>query len=179
MACVLYRIMAAILVAVVTVPDVSAADETPRESTTAGHDAYVQESVRGRVGWLSEILSRRFAVESDPDVAEAYVALETNEGRILPLVKDDRGRGFWVDERIRDIQVELYVRRYQDSPLVQVIRVYTIKDGKRYEMDYWCDVCAIPMFELKPCECCQGPTVIRERLVPLDGEPADLPTPAN
>jgi hypothetical protein len=126
---------------------------------------HVQESVRGRVVWLAEVLERRYGIQSDPDVAEVAVALETDDGRVLPLVKDDRGRGFWKDERLRGIRVELYVRRYKGSPLAQVIRVYTIKGDKRYEFDYWCEICAIPMYELKECECCQGPIQFRERLV--------------
>jgi hypothetical protein len=149
------------------------ADSSVEEPPTVVGDAltgdeqapYVQESVRGRVVWLAEVLERRFGIQCDPDVAEVAVALEAYDGRVLPLVKDDRGRGFWKDERLRGIPVELYVRRYEESPLVEVIRVYTIKDGKKYEFDYWCEICAIPMFELKKCECCQGPIQFRERLV--------------
>jgi hypothetical protein len=70
-----------------------------------------------------------------------------------------------VDERLRDIEVELLVRRYADAPLVQVIRVFRPKDDGLYEIDYWCDICAIPMFILKPCECCQGETRLRQRRV--------------
>ncbi|MCA9044880.1 MAG: hypothetical protein KDA69_11205, partial [Planctomycetaceae bacterium] len=37
------------------------------------------------------------------------------------------------------------------------------KDGTRQEMDYWCDICSIPMYEIKECECCQGPIEFRLR----------------
>ena len=57
------------------------------------------------------------------------------------------------------------MQTYPGTDQVQVIRVYTFHDGKKFELDYWCDVCSIPMFELKDCECCQGPTRIRERPV--------------
>jgi len=69
----------------------------------------------------------------------------------------------------------LRVRRYERSPYVQVIRVLKRQQGELYEIDYWCDVCAIPMFILKPCECCQGETRLREQK--LDDAPA-LPAPA-
>ena len=49
--------------------------------------------------------------------------------------------------------------------MVQVVRVYVLKPDGKYELDYWCDICSIAMYELKPCECCQGPTRLRERLV--------------
>jgi hypothetical protein len=80
-------------------------------------------------------------------------------------LKDARGRGFHLDPRLLKFDYELEVRRFPGSPVVQVIRVCTLHDGKKYEFDYWCDICAIPMYELKECECCQGPIRFRERLV--------------
>ena len=126
---------------------------------------YVVESLRGRVVWAAEAMRRLHGVESDADAAESLVALETPSGELHPLVKDTRGRAFHKDERLRQMDLELLVRRYPGSPLLKVIRVYRLRDGARYELDYWCDVCAISMYELKECECCQGPVRLRERLV--------------
>ena len=62
--------------------------------------------------------------------------------------------------------------------MIQVVHVYTLKEEGRYEVDYWCDICAIPMFELKECECCQGETRIRERKVdPASGRTTDEEPP--
>jgi hypothetical protein len=61
------------------------------------------------------------------------------------------------------MQVELVVRRYRQSPAVQIIRVIEVALDGRYELDYWCDICAIAMFEMKDCECCQGPVALRRR----------------
>mgnify|MGYP007059379399 CR=1 FL=1 len=126
---------------------------------------YETVSLRGKVVWMSDALKRRFGIEVDPDAAEQQVALETEDGRLIPLVKDFRGRGFHMDERLRDIPMELQMRIYEQSPVAQVVQVFTIKDGSKFELDYWCDICAIPMYELKACECCQGPTRLREREV--------------
>ena len=40
--------------------------------------------------------------------------------------------------------------------------------GRRLYTDSWCDVCSIPMYEIKPCECCQGEIDLRfqERELP-------------
>ena len=129
---------------------------------------YATESLTGKVVWLSEALKERFGIKTDDDVAHAVVALETAEGELHPLLKDARGRGFHADERLRGIDMELLVRRYRGSPVVQVVRVYTLKPDGKYELDYWCDVCSIAMYELKPCECCQGPIRLRERPVPSE-----------
>lgn len=132
---------------------------------------YTTRFVRGQVVWLDEVLKLRHGVETDADAQHSQAALETPEGEISPLVKDSRGRGFWLDERLRGVEVELLVRQYQGSPVIQVIRVYRVEKDGRYELDYWCDICAIPMYELKACECCQGETRIRLRKVDARGEP--------
>jgi hypothetical protein len=132
---------------------------------------HVTESLRGKVFWTAEALQERFGIESDPDSAESSVSLVTREGKVYPIVKDSRGRAFMVDGRLRNRDMELVVRRYEGSPFIQVLGIYTIKENRKYALDYWCDICAIIMYELKECECCQGPTRLREELVSDSGQP--------
>lgn len=128
------------------------------------------ETIRGKIVWAAEAMKRLHGVESDPDALESLTALETKDGKLYPIVRDARGRGFYKDPRLFDFDCELVVRRYEGSPLVQVIRVYIWKDGHRFEFDYWCDICAIPMYELKECECCQGPIRFRFRSAEPEGK---------
>ncbi len=126
---------------------------------------YTLQRLRGKMVYLAEAMKRLHGTESDADARQSAVALETSDGHLHPILKDARGRGFWMDERLRGIELELLVCAYPGSPVVQVVRVYSLKNGQRFELDYWCDICAIVMYELKECECCQGPTRIRTRLV--------------
>lgn len=119
-------------------------------------------TLRGRIVWLSEALKRLHGVESDADAEKNVLVLETADGKLYPLVKDFRGRGFFKDPRLLKFDYELEVRPFAGTQDVQVIRVFTLHDGQKFELDYWCDICAIPMFELKECECCQGPIRLRE-----------------
>ena len=137
------------------------------EGTTLSNEAadHTTVTLRGRVVWMAEAMRRLHGAESDADGERAIVALETEDGRLLPILKDTRGRAFHKDPRWMGVPMELVARRYRGSPMLQVVRTYNLKDGKKYEVDYWCDICAIPMFELKECECCQGPIRIREQLV--------------
>ncbi len=135
----------------------SAAAEAPARKTI---------TLRGRVLPLGEALRRIGAATGDEDQANGQMVLLDARGQIHPLLKDARGRGFWKDARLRDVPMELRVRKLAASPYVQVIRVFMLRKGKRLEVDYWCDICAIQMFELKQCECCQGP--IRLRLRPVE-----------
>lgn len=145
------------------------------KSAPADERKYTTETLRGKVVWLSDALERQFGVRTEADAAHSAVVLETAEGRLVPIVPDTRGWAFTVDERLRDVELELRVRRYERSSYVQVIRVLRREQGDLFEIDYWCDICAIPMFILKPCECCQGQTRLREQKLDAD---AVLPTPA-
>jgi hypothetical protein len=128
-------------------------------------DSFTNETIRGKVVYLGEVMQRETGVAVVPEATERVLALRTKEGTLVPLLEDVRARAFRRDERLREMEVELVVRRYAISPLVQVIRVIEVaKDGK-YELDYWCDICSIAMFEKKDCECCQGPVELRRRKV--------------
>jgi hypothetical protein len=164
------RIVIVVAVALAaTVSNRAVADDAPAaaapRSTPPPSAKYTTQTLHGKVVWLDEALKRRYGVATEPDAARTSVVLEMADGTLLPIVPDTRGRAFAVDERLRDIELELLVRRYEKVPMIQVIRVRRpTKDGLM-EIDYWCDVCAIPMYILKPCECCQGPTRLRERPV--------------
>jgi hypothetical protein len=126
------------------------------------------QSVRGRVVWVSDALARRFQINEVPEAAERVLALEEPTGKLHPIVEDVRGRAFRRDKRLRGMQVELLVRKYPGSPFVQVIQVFELRGDGKYEIDYWCEICSIAMFELKDCECCQGPIELRRRKTAAD-----------
>ena len=126
--------------------------------------------LRGKVVWMAEGLKDTFGISTVPEVSENVLALRTTGGELLPIVENVRGRAFRKDKRLRSKQVEVLVRRYDQQPMIQVVRVYQ-PDGKSlYELDYWCDVCAIVMFEDGPCACCQDHNRLRLRLVDESGE---------
>jgi hypothetical protein len=143
----------------------------PWQSTGAGETAapYVTESLRGRVVFLAEEFANQTGIPSVPEARERVLALRTAAGTLIPLLEDVRGRAFRRDERLRQREVELVVRRYEQSPLVQIIRVLEVAPDGRYDLDYWCEICAIAMFEQKDCDCCQGPVELRRRKVETSG----------
>lgn len=126
---------------------------------------FTVETHRGRVVFLADAVEKQTGVPVVPEARDRVLALQTAKGELIPLLEDVRARAFRRDERLRKMEVELVVRHYAASPLVQIIGLAEIaKDGK-FEIDYWCDICAIAMFEQKDCECCQEPNVLRRRKV--------------
>jgi hypothetical protein len=139
--------------------------ETESKTDDKDSSRYTTRSLQGRVVWLAEALARRHGVQSVPEAAESVLALETKAGQLIPLIEDKRGRSFRLDKRLRDVYVELLVRQYDGSPQVQVIQIFALKKDGKHELDYWCEICAIAMFELKPCDCCQADIELRARKV--------------
>lgn len=140
-------------------------------SSESAEPAYRTERVRGRVVFLADGLQKEFGISTVEEVAEHALALQTPDGQLLPLVENLRGRAFRKDDRLREKDLELLVRRYQRHPFLQILRMYEVEDGQLYELDYWCDVCAIVMFETGPCACCQDDNRLRRR--PVDDAAAD------
>lgn len=114
-------------------------------------------------------LKKQDAAESESNL----LALETFEGELHQLVEDVRGRAFRQDERLRQWDVELLAEKAKDQDAWQVIGVRKLdrKTNRKYEVDYWCDICAIAMYELKPCDCCQGPIELRLRELKTADDP--------
>ena len=128
----------------------------------------VKELFSGKVVLLVEALKRR-GIKANAEMKD-QVVLEADNGELWPLVSDWRGRAFFQDERLRDRKVELVVRRHPGVPYVQVLMVFTFNEqGEREYTDYWCDICSIPMYEIKACDCCQAPIRLRFQKQDLPG----------
>jgi hypothetical protein len=130
-------------------------------------DPSSQELFRGKVVLVREALDRR-KIEAREEF-DKQVALETESGELIPIVPDWRGRAFFQDEHLRNRPVELVGKRAKGVPYLQVLIVFTFDEkGARQYTDYYCDTCGFAIYEIKPCECCQGPVHLRY-------QPRDLP----
>mgnify|MGYP000271247358 CR=1 FL=1 len=124
---------------------------------------------RGRVVSVTQALEKRGLKASTAEL-RGQVALDTPSGELLLILPDWRGKAFYQDERLRDRPVELVGYRRTGLPYLQILQVYTADALGRWQYtDYWCDICSIPMYEIKPCDCCQQE--IRLRFQPQDPPP--------
>jgi len=155
------RVIALLFAAVPLLPMQLIADAPQTEDTP--QSPYVTKTIRGRVVWLADAMTRLHGIKTVPEASDRILALETDDGQLHPIVEDIRGRAFRRDERLRKMKAELLVRQHQGSPMVQVVRVFELTEDGKFEIDYWCEICSIAMFELKDCECCQGPIELRRQ----------------
>jgi hypothetical protein len=134
---------------------------------------------KGKVVKMFDAL-KRHGVKAYAEELKDQVALETAKGELIPILPDWRGRAFVQDERLRERNVELVGFRRDGIPFLNVMSVYTFDEqGQRQYTDYWCDVCSIPMYEIKPCDCCQQEIRLRfqrQEITELDAtKPAPVP----
>lgn len=116
----------------------------------------------GKIVPLAGILEK-FGSRLDPEAAPHWLALVTNDGKVYPLIKDDGSRLFFSDARLQNRSMRVSGRLFQDTHLLQVLSVNSVKNGQLHEIYYWCDICSIRRNELlKKCDCCGGPMELRE-----------------
>lgn len=150
----------------------SAAPPPQPETPPASKSENPSEIFSGQVVMLQAALKKR-GIKSKDEIKDQIV-LETNSGELWPIVPDWRGRALYQDERLRNRPVDLVCKRTPGVPWLQVLSIYTFdKEGTRQITDYWCDICSIPMYEIKPCDCCQAEIRLRFRpqKLPPDAHP--------
>jgi hypothetical protein len=127
-------------------------------SRVAAEGAVVE--LRGRVVCLGDgAVLRPCAAASD------RFALETPEGGRYVFRPGDPLTAMFADERVR--QRELVVRA-QRAPAdeLETIKVYSVRDGRLHDLDYFCEVCNVVAYAPGLCPCCRRPMVLRETPLP-------------
>lgn len=155
--------LVSLIISILIVSAVAAAD-APKTANTKqpAVDEPKRELYEGKVVLAQEALKRRGIKVADEMKSQAV--LETDNGELIPIAADWRGRALYQDKRLRDRKVQLIGYRRPGLPYLQVLIIYTFDEKQqRQETDYWCDVCSIPMYEIKECECCQGEIRLRFR----------------
>lgn len=138
----------------------------PKAKAKASEPTPPKKLFTGKVVMLRDALKRRGVTAYSE--FDKQIVLETPGGELIPIIPDWRGRAFFQDKRLRDRKVDLVGYRRKGIPYLQVLMIFTYnKKGERQYTDYWCDICSIPMYEIKPCDCCQGPIRPRFQSKPL------------
>lgn len=116
---------------------------------------------KGKVVPLADLLAKHGA-KLDADAAPTWLALVTEDNKILPLVKDAGARMFFKDAKLLNRPMRLTGKLIPGAQLLQVINVHSIVQGKLHDVYYWCDICTIRGYEAGICDCCGDPMVFRE-----------------
>jgi hypothetical protein len=128
--------------------------------------------LRGRVTCLEASSSHAAAADSseavdasdDPcDREGARFELRTPAEAVRFLPEDPRSAIF-LDPRVRAREIEVHGWRRPGG--VEILSVYSVRDGGLHQLHYRCDVCNITATAPGPCWCCGAPFELREEPVP-------------
>src|SRR5579863_2588579 len=91
-------------------------------------------------------------------------AIETGEHKLITLEGDGPTAHVLHDKRLAGADLEAKGHfaapdRFQVDPF-HTHAIHVLKDGKRFMITYWCDVCSIRQYEPGPCWCCQRETAL-------------------
>jgi hypothetical protein len=107
---------------------------------------------QGKVVALAELLKKK-DVKLDADAAPATLALEADDGKVYPLVKNDGSRMFFKDKALLNRPMRLTATLVAGG-LLDVSAAHSVVKGKLHEVYYWCDNCALAYSEPGECICC-------------------------
>lgn len=76
-----------------------------------------------------------------------------------------RGDRFWIGQ-LRDPKLKSRLweieARLAEPGVYDIVVAYTVKDGERFRVTYYCDICHIRTHDPGRCMCCQEETVLQE-----------------
>jgi hypothetical protein len=116
----------------------------------------------GREGWRGRIVC--FGESGQQQVCgptSSRLGLEISSGQVQRFLPRDPLAGMLRDSRVRAREV-LVRGRLRPDGAVQLIKVFSIKDGILQDLSYFCDVCNITAYEPGPCPCCGKEMELRE-----------------
>jgi hypothetical protein len=92
-------------------------------------------------------------------------ALEDREGRLHPFLATDELANIFEDRRVRER--DLLVRaREAAAHALEIIKVFSVKDDRLYDLRYYCEVCHINAYVPGPCPCCGREMELVEEALP-------------
>ena len=95
-------------------------------------------------------------------------ALQTSGGELRPFSPADPLAAMFADPEVRTRDLLVRARAAGEGTGIElgIIKVYSIRDGRTHDLDYFCEVCNVVAYAPGLCVCCRQPLVLRERPLP-------------
>ncbi|MGA9769281.1 MAG: hypothetical protein WBV94_09590 [Blastocatellia bacterium] len=91
----------------------------------------------------------------------ARFALVDRFAKLYNFAPTDIATAIFTDGRVRQRDLQVTARLDSKSQL-EIIRVQSIKEGKLYNLYYFCEICNITAYAPGPCPCCGNELEFRE-----------------
>jgi hypothetical protein len=124
----------------------------------AGEQSFVV--VRGRVVCL-DALGRDEQSFLGCNEANKSFGFESKSGKLYKFIPSDPMTPIFTDNRVRQSELQISARMHSGDRL-EIIKVQSIKEGKLYDVFYFCEVCNIRAYVPGLCPCCRNELEFRE-----------------
>lgn len=85
----------------------------------------------------------------------------SKDGKLYRIPQTDSMITVFTDLRVRERELQI-TARLRESNQLETIKVQSVKDGKLYDIYYFCDVCNIRAYTPGLCPCCRNELEFRE-----------------
>jgi rubrerythrin len=120
-----------------------------------------QVVLQGRVACLDES-GHRLDAEKNGNQANPVYELLTRNGKRYKFSPDDLMVPIFTESRVRKMELQITALLHEND-LLELIKVLAIKEGKLYDIYYFCDLCNITAYGPGPCPCCFEPLIFIEK----------------
>jgi hypothetical protein len=120
-----------------------------------------QVVLSGRVTRLDES-GHRLGAEHDGNLASRNYELLASDGKRYKFSADDLIVPIFTESRVRQMELQITALLHENE-LLELIKVLAVKEGKLYDIYYFCDLCNITAYGPGPCSCCFQPLVFIEK----------------
>jgi hypothetical protein len=135
-----------------------------RASGLRGQAEKKQIVLKGRASCV-EPSGRIVPTDSDCATESVKFLFHAEDGNTYSFVPDDALTAMFTDHRVRERELQLTAWQRQKGQ-IELVAVQSIKNGKLYDIFYYCDVCNISAYAPGPCPCCRRELEFKETPVP-------------
>lgn len=93
--------------------------------------------------------------------ANHYFGFETRSGKLYKFAPSDPMTPIFTDSRVRQRELQISARLHSGDQL-EIIKIQSVKDGRLYDVYYFCQVCNITAYVPGLCPCCRAELEFRE-----------------
>ncbi|HLG15767.1 MAG TPA: hypothetical protein VJH03_14870 [Blastocatellia bacterium] len=98
---------------------------------------------------------------NDCSTAGTRYELSMSSGVVYSCSPADAMTAMFSDPRIRERELQVTARANASNEL-EIIKIRAVRDGKLYDVFYFCDVCNITAYAPGPCACCRREYELKE-----------------
>ena len=92
---------------------------------------------------------------------DARFEMRAKDGKVYSFLAGDTEAAVFTDGRVRQRDLQITAKLHPGNRL-ELIKVQSIKDGKLYDIYYYCQICNIRAYAPGLCPCCRNELEFRE-----------------